>query len=254
MNGMFWRYGAYQHPDNEVNLVRMSHRWKYTKRGEKRSRIIRMEIQGELLVDPSLAQASPLARQVDLSARIDALINAYAVDNLHAGLYLEDGTLTNHFMDPLDVRSVGRVRVVLRDWPKGGDSEYATRRTFRVILEHELFDITSQLVWFEETLLFQGNGGPQYEVAEYVTTAPKRKKVRNFTRTFAMQIGFIVGLEGFPFGFLPGPIFPLIEDLERRKISTGSPRWNGAAYTDYQLHYQYFFTGITPLAGVATIV
>lgn len=240
---MYWRYGAHRHPDNEVNLVSFQQFPVFSPRGERRTARYRATIMGEL----------QYSSQATLTTKINELINAYAYDGNDAGLFQDDGTLTNHHL--LNTAScVSGVRVMYRDWPQGDPAEYATKRTFRVILEAEYLEPDSQITEFEETLIFQSDGGPHVEVYDVKRGPPIAVELARRTAQRIIQSGKIVGLQGYPLGVMPGPLFPANEHRHSRIVRVGSPRKYGNLYLDYPISYQYRFSLATPVNAFPNII
>jgi hypothetical protein len=239
-----WRYGSYSHAVNEVALKRFGNRYEYSRRNRKVCRTQFAEIGGTLFGTAS-----------ELTPKIQELAAAYAVDGKSSGLYIDTGsgfTLTPHNFDANHPNAKSQVRVVYRDWPTHLDAEYATGRTYRVVLEQELWDIDSQLFWCEESLTYVSTGGAMVEVVVHPLTPPTDEIICQRTVQSVIQSGVLIGLQGYPFGFLPPPLFPSREHMDRRRFTPGSAVFQGAIgaaqpFAYYPLNYSYTFSLITPV-------
>ena len=228
---MYWKYGNYTHPANEVNLVSVQQYPVYTDRLYRRTSRYRMTIAGEL----------QYATQAELTTKITELMAAYDYDGYEAGLYQDDGTVTRHHL-PLNGNLISGPRIMYRDFPKGDAAEYATKRTFRVVLEAEYLEVESQLVSFQETLSFRGTGGPLWRMKMYAKGVPKPELLAQKTPQQIIQHGTVVGLQGYPLGFLPAPLFPQWEHANQRSFNIQSPRRYGNMFLDFPMTYAYVFT------------
>lgn len=240
---MFFRYGSYQHPDNEVNLASFQQFPVFSDRKQRRTTRYRMTLNGEL----------QYSTQAELTARIGQLIDAYAVDGKEACLYQDDGTPTRHRLAD-QANSVTGTRIMYRDWPKGDAAEYATKRSFRIILEAEYLEPDSEITAAHETLAMQGNGGPIWEMLTPARGNPKRVQRSQKSPQRVVQTGHIVGLTTYPWAFIPGPIFPQWEHGERRTLMPGTAKQFGLMYLDWPISYSYHFTLPVPQTAVPVTI
>lgn len=240
---MYWAYGSFVHPANEVNLVNFQQFPVYTERLRRRTTRYRATIEGEL----------QYSTQADLTTRIGNLIDGYSVDGQEACLYQDDGTPTRHRL-ALTANLISGPRIMYRDWPKGDAAEYATKRTFRVILEAEYLEADSEIVSFQETLSFRGNGGPIW-TADVCATGPPRATLRaQRSVQHVLQQGTIVGLTGHPTSMVPGPIFGPYEHGNMRTVRLQSPRFYGSMYLDFPISYSYSFSLPAAQNAIPTII
>jgi hypothetical protein len=231
---MYCVYGGHRHPNNEVNLVNFEVIPKYSERGTKYASIYRVHLQGELIY----------TGQTDISNAIDALIAAYESNNQSFYLYHDDGTPTKHKLVQEDTNNLSGVKVVHRSWPKGDPAEYATTRTFSIVLQALYRDTESEIMEFRESLQFVGDGGPQWEwVKTPVGTSYKQDTCEHDTQRI-IQSGKIAALSTWPIGNVPLPLYPLWEHRNLRQlryiepIFAGNPN-NPYAYINYGIAWTY---------------
>jgi len=238
---MYFMYGSHRHPDNEVNLAKFQQFPVFSERRLRRTTRYRMELNGEL----------QYATQAELTTKIGELIDAYSVDGLEACLYQDDGTPTRHRLANRS-DSVTGTRVMYRDWPKGDAAEYATKRTFRIILEAEYLEPDSEITQANEVLAFRGAGGPIWDMAIPFSgnPIPVRRSFKSPQRI--VQTGLIVGLTGYPLQYVPGPIFPAWEHVDRREVSPGSAKQYGRMLLDWPISYSYHFSLPSPINAIPT--
>lgn len=240
---MYFTYGAHRHVDNEVNLVNMQQFPVFSDRLKRRTSRYRMTISGEL----------QYATQQTLTDKIGELISAYSVDGQEACLYQDNGTPTHHRL-AVTGNLVSGPRIMYRDWPKGDAAEYATKRTFRIILEAEYLEPDSQIVAFQETLQFRGDGGPLWKMCVRARGAPFPVQLADKTPQQIIQAGTVVGLSGFPIALIPAPMFPVYEQRFARQVSVGSPKLYGSMYLDYPMSYSYSFVLPTPQNAIPNFI
>lgn len=240
---MFFKFGAHQHPNNEVNLVNYEVIPQLSDRGRPETTRIRMHVIGEILVDQTLT--TPTARQADLNTKITTLINAYSLANMdqNCGLYHNDGTITRHKLESsaTNAANISGVRMVYRSWPKGDPAEYATMRSFYIILEAIYRDLESQLVSYSEKVHGIGTTGPRHSWTEHATGLPTREIINQRTVQTLIQEGYAIGFDGWPAQFLygSGPLFPNLEQLNRRQITRSGPNFMGRQFAYYRVDWRY---------------
>lgn len=225
-------YRGIDHEAGEVNLTRMNIRYRMSPRGKRVSRIDTLYYQGEIIADGYAA----------VIARAQTIIDMYSLDYGNAGLRMEDGTLTPHRLNNDDPLCMSGVRVVERSWPKGGPEELANMRTFHVTLEAEYSDNDDQLLSWQETLEFYGNGGPRWEAID-TYFGPYRNEECLATAQRIVQTGSALGFTAYPFP--PGPIFPHLEHQNRRYVAPGSGKMQGQFACYFPMRWTYYMTALS---------
>lgn len=230
---MFFTYGSYRHPDNEVKLLSYLSRSLYSPRGKRWMRVVEMHIQIEVVLDIGTIYTTATA-QAFLKDRINEIITAYDQNYADATFYHDDGTPTPHKLT--NANSISGVCVSHRSWPKGDPPEYATTRTAYLKLYAEYLDIDSEIWSWEERCINIGNGAPRWEMQELVVGYPTPVYLTQRTRQRVIQIGSAVGIEGYPLAYIT-PLWPQFEHGDRRRIEPGSPTARGQGYTHYPISW-----------------
>jgi hypothetical protein len=225
---MYARYGSYQHPANEANLEHIDYKCRYSTRLRKLTTIITMRIGGELLPSAST--------QAAIDAAIDQLQTAYSIDGFNFGFFTDADVLTNHRMISTDPSCVCPVRVISRSFPKGEPAEFATKRTYSIVLQAEFLTPESNLVEAHETIEYFGNAGPRWEVVE-TYEGPIRQLVNQRTSQKIVQSGRLVALRTHILP--PGPLLPAYEHQDLRYVKLGSGRVVGRMPLFYPTEYTY---------------
>ena len=225
---MYFQYGAYQHPPGEVNLTRMEIIPRFNNRGQRFAALNRLHIVGEIQE----------IGQKDLSAKIAVLINAYVSNGFSAGWYESDGTPTRHFLDQNQANNMSGVRVFRREWPRGAGDEYATVRTFYIVLEALFYEPQSELMEFNEEIRAIGTGGPLWE-SIISTTGPVTSQIlAQQTPQRLIQTGYVIGGAGYHVA-VPSPLFPAWEHGPRRLQRPRQPRFYGKLHRGYRFDWRY---------------
>jgi hypothetical protein len=229
-------YNGYQHPENEVNLASFLVRPLYSSR--HRRTLVRYEahLTGEIIIDDT--DTTTELAQAKLTTRINELVNAYGVNGGDYILLDNQGNQTRHSLISGD--SLSGVRVEHRSWPKGDPAEWATHRTFYIVLVAEYVEAESQIVSWQERVQVVGNGGPDWEMRRVRFGLPRPQLLSNFTPVSVVQQGEAVGLQGYPIP--PGPIFPAWEHEQLRQITPGSAESYPNGFINFPLRWAYIHT------------
>ncbi len=192
------------------------------------------------------------ADQSALSAAIDALTAAYALQAQDVGFYFDNGAPTSHTIRSADTN--GGVRVVAPpSFPEGKGAEYSTFRTYTIGLEAERLEPDATLLSWTETLQLKG-GGPQFTFLEPINGIAQKQLLKQATTFRATQSGQAVGYLSYPAP--AAPIWPEAEHLEQREIRLELPRRMGPpgdpTYTEYKISWSYSFQDAYPLVAVPT--
>lgn len=226
---MYFRYGSYTHPANEVNLTSFEAFRIFNERGKQESVLYRLHATGEILE----------TGQSDLHAAIAARINAYSVQNQDVGLLHDDGTPTSHYLRAADPDTLTGVRIVRHAWPKGDPAEYATQRTFYMVFEAEHRRLESQIVGFHESVQVIG-GGPRIRGIEFEVGPPLFVVLNQQTISRVEQVGFMEGFDFYPDpGLIPAPIFPGYNLRDLTRVRREAPRLRGIQATNYRVAWSY---------------
>lgn len=224
---MYWRYGTYQHPDNEVNVVNVTRKRRYSTRLRTLTTIVSVVLQGELLADTQSA----------IDAKIAQLQAAYAIDGFDLGFFTDAGVLTNHRLISTDPSCVTPVRILDLSFPVGDAAEFAVKRKYQIVAQAEFLTPDSQLVEWHESVEYVGNGGPRWEIVD-TYEGPIRQLVAQRTATKIIQSGRAVALQTpiLP----PGSLLPAFELPDQRRVTLGSGRRLGRLALFYPTEWTYF--------------
>lgn len=237
---MLLRYGSYTHDQNECAVV-ISKRAVFSPRGLRQFVRETWHVTG-------IKQA---ASQSELTTSLAALRTAYSANGLDAGLFLDDGTTpTDHIL--VSRAALGGVRVVALEFPRGDGAEYSTFRTYRLVLEADFPDTSSNLLEYDESLSFDGTGGPRRVFLEVLEGLPQEQIGAQRTTYRASQQGRAVGYGGYPVP--PPPIWPAAELAEHRRMTLYAPDRQANQLSRYTVDWRYSFESVAPLTGAPHVV
>lgn len=241
---MYVTYGAYRHPDNEVNLTSFESITRYSPRNRRMVTKQRMHISGDLIY----------TGQAALAPKIAQLIDAYATEDQTLALWHDDGTVTRHRLESSSTNSnnISGVKIAYRSWPKGDPEEYATARTFYIIAEADYRDLDSELIEYHDRVRIRGTAGPRRRFLEFARGPAQAQITVQQTLQEIVQEGFAVGFDGWP-NVVPGPISPTNELVDERVIDNQGPTFAGAAFTHYRINWRYVMVHNTNVGGFPVI-
>ncbi len=236
---MIVKYGPYQHSQNEVS-IRITREPMRSQAGVFYAYKERWDCQGLLL---------NFATQSQITTAIQRLTNAYANDGYDLVLYLDDGiTPTAHAL--LSANCNGGTRVVQApSFPDTlGTAEYqpAAGRSYSFAIEGEVaLTSANVVVKFEESLDFEGTGGP---IVVWIPVAQGnwiQQQTSEASTYRVIQSGSAIGLYGAPPP--PPPTWPAAEIQQQRKIKYGSPQRYGEL--EFPVSWSYTFEASGSLTG-----
>ena len=217
-------YGGLTHADNEVNLVMVDYRTRYSPRNRSLTQTRTMHISGELIY-PSTSSIVQYANSV---------FNAYTDGKDFT--YTVGGVLAHELRNSGDCLS--GVRVISKSFPSGGPEQLATTRTFSVVLQAVYSACADDLVSWDETIEVRGTGGPIWVAANTLYGAYIEPISSASLVTYA-QTGSAVGFSTHP---QPSPpIFGPFEYTHRRSIrrSSGTQQGTGIKFFRTTWHYEF---------------
>jgi len=226
---MFFRYGPYQHPDDEVLLQSFEQIPVRSPRGTRREVLSRMRVTGDIIA----------TGQDAIAARIDELVLAYAEDYRDAALYHDDGTITRHALLNNVVQNATGVQITHRSWPRGDPAEYATYRHFSIGFQARYTELDSDLMEYRESVRKMGSGGPMYGFVTMSSGPPRRQTIADQTPVRIIQSGYAVGYSTYPLVYVPGPLYPDLEFVHLREVGIVTPSFAGQRWTDYTVSWRY---------------
>lgn len=218
----------YRH-ENETacNLVRMEYVPKFSKRNKRWATLYRLHLSGCLIY----------SSQAALNTAIGLLADAYAFDGYSWTLYHDDGTETRHRLEQDHANALSDVKVAYRSWPTGDPSEYATGRTYYIILEQLLDTHESNTLHYGETLTWYGSGGSERKIVTLATGLPVVQVTSLYTPVKLIQRGQGVGLVAYPSYRLP--VYPEYLNEPATILEYMEPHFSGKTYTHYGVKWKY---------------
>lgn len=234
-------YRGLTHPDAEIELTRYYRRGKFSKRNVRESTVVGMFLKGWVVAEGQAA----------ITARINEIEAAYMVDGGDAALLLDDDSESPHVLKSSLPNCISGVRVVDFQWVTENPAEYVTNRSFVVQLEAEYADAGDQVIFWYEQLEFIGNTGPRWRLVELPLGQPFPITTHRFTKQTIIQSGKSVGYLAYVLPF--GPLWPDSEHGDLRRLTLGTPHFNGQGDTHYPCEWSYFHSRIPYTEGTPSI-
>lgn len=249
---MKFRYGNFEHRENEAVPKAFIVRPRMSPRGTRISSIYEMHLQIDLTLPADGTVWTSTTAQAWFNTEIGRIVDGYSNNYGDAVFMHDDGTPTRHRLE--SARSISGVTVRHRTWPKGDGAEYATVRTGYVVLQAEYLELDSLLWEFYETVQTVGTTGRRWRFQERVFGRPVPYLTNNWTVQSVTQTGRATGVTTYPLEFL-APIYNLQSEHEdMRIVRPESPRCVGQGYMLYPIHWTYFFELVIPRNTLPRIV
>lgn len=246
---MFFRYGSYSHPQNEVTLAN----FRIYPMRQNQIRIgtrFEMTIEGELYVDNGLTDKD--ACQANLTNKITNLINVYKDDYKDAGFYQDNGNPTPHVLQSNHPDNLTGNIITHRNWPMGDGNEYATKRTFTIGIAAEFKSSYSQIVEYNDVITQQGDGGPLIRWYETRFGPPQYDIVHNQTLVVYKHSGFATALDAYPNPPMPFYTRPYLLG-HMTKIQRVSPQRFAQGYRFRKVSWDYTYVLPAPSLLLPTV-
>jgi hypothetical protein len=193
--------------------------------------------------------------QAALTAALAARQTALGTNGGDIGLYLDDqATLTNHYM--VSGNAIGGTRVTAYDFPNGAGAEYndgnPNYRTYTFSIEADFADTSVFLIDFQESLRFDGNGGPLKLFLPVLEGPPQEQQTTQQTTYRAVQTGHATAYGAYP--TIPGPIWPSAELGYLRSIVPVSPTLQAGKIDQFTISWTYVFESASALFATPNIL
>lgn len=237
---MYVKYGNYQHVDNEAGIS-MSASSQFSDRGVLKSSKAVCKITGVIIG----------SSQDDLRTKASALMQAYQIQNQLLGLYHDDGSLSHIYLDPAEALGGVKVTQPPSFTNARGRAEYATGRSYEITVEADYPALFNGLLSFQESLSFQGNGGPRHVFFELMQGSPVRQQVAAKTLYRATQSGSAVGQLAYP--TVPAPLWPNYLLNPDAGITYTGGTFTGSTFTGFGVSWNYQFVSDVPFFGLPTL-
>lgn len=228
---MFLRYGAFNHDIGEA-AVTITRQKLVNAHGLDHAERVTWDIQGIL-------HSNPVDGQGGLTAKIGTLRSAYLDDGFDLFLLTDEGIPTAHAL--ISASSLSGTRIIQGpSFPVGSGVEYATRRTYRIVVEAD-FPSNHILLEWTETISWTGSLGPEWVYLPLMTQPPQKQIVANFTTLKATQAGRAAGNGAYIFP--PGPIWPAAEhSIRRQAVKSVRPDNSGIRDTSWKYEFEHIGT------------
>lgn len=243
MAGTVLKYGDYEHPENEVNLVRFECIQLRSPRNKQIAKLYRMYVSGEIQADTFQG----------IYDRVQELIETYYYERKGAVSYWINGVKTQHgLLNDAAQGSMTGVRIINRSWPHGRPSEWVNARNFSITFEEIVAiasgvneageanpDADAQTLKWSEQIYWQGTTGPYWR---YRVTQNGMQRETIFPRMpmRLIQVGDNIGYQGYVVP--PGPILGTdFEHGESRVVVPGTPVWQGLQNGYFPFSWRYEF-------------
>lgn len=229
---MYLRYGGYTHQLDEA-AVQISKSRQFNKEGYISGYNETWRISGKIVgIDAA-----------DLTSKLAALENAYAITNQDIYLLTDAGGSTAHYLRNAD--TVSGIKPISISYPVGNGAEYTTFRTYEIVVEAR-FDAEegngnkNNTVSYSQQISIQGTGGPQFVVKTPRYGPPIYQMVSRKSPIHISQSGSAVGLRYYPEP--TPPIYPQLLLPESYNITRTSPKNDTReGVRDFPINWSYNF-------------
>ncbi len=196
---MYCKFGTFQHPDNEAIVTSVTKQVSHNNRGGPDMVTWQIVVRGVLIPSDPPTQAK-------LTTLINALEAAYLPIQRFFfrdfGFFDDNDNLTPHRLD--SASSISGVRVVSLGYPEGTGAEYATGRTYEIVLEAD-YHAAVGLLSFSESTSITGTGAAKVVWRHCINASPVQQQVYPATSVKGTQRGEEVRSDGF--ASPPGRLF-----------------------------------------------
>lgn len=239
-----FKYGDYTHEAGEVVDMRWEQNPNHTRRGWRDTSLTKVTLFVQL-------QACDWP---SLKAKIDALSEAYSVNEQLFEVLDENGAQTRHVLDPNNALSIRGPRVACFELPTNQMEQMVVQRDFVITLEQLHEACENQIIEFHESFTNTGTCGPMWRSQNIVNGAPRAFEIWPRTTQTIIQEGHSVGFNGwYVDGAVPTPLIDSqYEHLEQRMIEPISPIHLGYSWLYYGLKWRFVFEVPTYLIAYYT--
>lgn len=153
---MYLKYGSFQFEPWEATLQSVVMQTQYSVRGFKQVQHVQMFVEGTVVANG----------QYDVGARLAQIEAALADDGYDFGLYHDNGTPTQHFLQSNHPDNLTGNQIFQKHFPNEEGAEYITGRTFRFGVKAMLNVEETALLEYRDSYEAQGDCGPRYQWTE----------------------------------------------------------------------------------------
>lgn len=243
---MYVKYGTYQHPPGEANVVSFSIRQRQSERGFKLANVVTAHVSGEIV-------AAPGETQYHINTKLLALDNALKEDGKDFGLYHDNGTATHHVMYTNDTHNITGNQVIHRNYPHNHNGEWATGAEFSYAVTAQFGAAESLILDYSETITHTGSTDPRVVWREHPHLNPYYIAESRTSLQKIVQSGYAVTLGTYMLP--PGPIMAAPYELKHeRTITRRGPRRYPQGLEGYRIEWHYVFNTPTVFPAFPSVI
>jgi hypothetical protein len=238
-----YHYGTFTHEAGEVVDMKWEELPNHTRRGWRDTVLKRVTLMVQL-------QACDWAT---LSGKIDALSEAYSVNEKRFWISDENGADTRHVLDPADVNSIRGPRVTCFELPTNQMEQLVCQRDFVITIEMLYEACENEIIEYQESISNIG-GSQAWRSQRIINGVPRRYTIWDNSNVTIIQEGHSIGFHGwYVDGAVPTPFItdPTYEHRDKRVIRPTSPLHYGYSWLYYALEWRFEFE--IPSAGASII-
>lgn len=209
MTQMYIKYGNYQHPPGECNLLSFTARTRMSPRNFQVSTIYTAHCAGEFCNTPSDTEYT-------LDTRIRDLEDELAIPRQDWGLYHSDNSPTAHFLQSTHPLNLTGNWVSSRQFPSNHNGEWASGRAFAYSVSAEFLTPETLLLDYHESIEQRGTTGPIIDWSEHKYHPPTFEIFAFSSLQRIVQRGYALTLGTWLVP--PGPSLPPPFELQHQRI------------------------------------
>lgn len=150
---MYIKYGSFQFEDWEATLQNVVVQTRYSQRQFKTTKFVQMWVEGTVVATD----------QYNVSTRLAQIEAALADDGNDFGLYHDNGSPTQHYLQSNHPNNVTGNQIFMRQFPVDDGAEYVNGRNFRFGVKAEIADYETSLLEYRDSYKAIGDCGPIYQ-------------------------------------------------------------------------------------------
>lgn len=235
-------YGDYTHEPGEVVDMKWEELPNHTRRGWRDTVLKRCTLYVQL-------QGCDWAT---LKAKIDAMNEAYSVNEKLFVILDENGEATRHVLNPDDTNSIRGPRVCAVELPTAQMEQMVIQRDYVITLEMLYEACENEIIEYTETITNIGRCGRVWQAQNVVTGSPRVYEVWPSSMETIIQEGHAIGFHGwYTAGATPTPMIDTVwEHEEKRVIEPVSPLHYGYSWLYYGLRWRFEFQTPSPVIAI----
>lgn len=234
-------YGPYMHSPGEAYPRLIEITPVLSERGRRWATDVQITLEGQFCDDPK----TPLTRS-QIANKIAELDEAYRHDYRDFGfMYRNDGdsawALSPHYIRHDAATNLTGNKVLRRSWLHREPTEFANTRSYNVTVGARFKESYSSIVHFWESVMFLGDGGPDWVFRDKWQGPARRDDLTEKTVVRVIQTGYHLSLNPLP--IINPPLFPEHVRGKQSVIHRWTPKSHGSnlgnRYTHYAVRWAY---------------